>query len=104
MRVLPWVPGFGRSEIPIDRVPDPEMAFSISGCRAPLPRNVVSRGAEHVIDVLRRSNDADIPAIWSESEWLNGELFVILDDGLQADIDGRLIRYDEKMGMMTIER
>lgn len=104
LRVLSWVPGFGGSEIPIDRVPDPEMAFSISGCRAPLPRNVVSRGAEHVIDVLRRSNDADIPAIWSESEWLNGELFVILDDGLQADIDGRLIRYDEKMGMMTIER
>ena len=71
--------------------------------QAPLPRNVVSGGAEHLIDQLRRSNSVDIPAKWSESEWLNGEMFVMLDDELQATVDGKMIRYDEKMGMMTID-
>lgn len=103
LHVLPWVPKYGGFPIPVGRVPDPEMAFYISGCRAPLPRKVVSKGAERLIDALRRSNDENIPSEWSESEWLNGEMFVILDDELQADIDGMTIRYSEKMGMMTID-
>ena len=104
LHVLPWIPKYGGSAIPVDRAPDPEMAFYVSGCRAPLPRRIVSIGVERVIDDLRHSNYDDIPIEWSESEWLNGELFVVLDDDLQAEIGGRMIRYDEKMGMMILDR
>ena len=102
--ILPWIPGLGGAALNADTVPDDDIAFALSGCRAPLPRSVCGHDPEKIIDELRTLKAATIPTKWDESDWLNGELYLPLDENLEATVGRTRVRYDEKMGMMTVGR
>lgn len=101
--VLPWVQDYGGMRISKTDAPSPEMAFALAGCKAPLPRTVTSKGADRIIDQLRSIGEKMVPRQLSDSEWLNGDLFLILDGKLEADVGGKTVRYNQKMGMMVVE-
>lgn len=44
------------------------------------------------------------PKRWQESQWLKGELLVILDSNNEAEISGRKIRYSSKYGLEMSEQ
>ena len=102
--VLPWVQDHGGSRISKSDELDSDLAFTISGCKVPLPRAITARGTDRVIDQLRKVNEKEIPKLWSSSEWLNGEMFLVLDENLEAEIGDWIVRYDERKGMMIVER
>ena len=100
-RILPWIPGLGGAVLNADTVLDDDVAFALSGCKAPLPRSVCGHDPERIIDELRTLKAATIPTKWDESDWLNGELYLPLDEGLEATGGRTSVRYDEKMGMRS---
>ena len=77
--------------------------MALAGCKAPLPRTVTSKGADRIIDQLRSIGEKMVPRQLSDSEWLNGDLFLILDGKLEAEVGGKTVRYNQKMGMMVVE-
>jgi hypothetical protein len=38
---------------------------------------------------------------WQKSHWLRKELFLILDDKLEAEVCGHILKYDKKLGLMS---
>ncbi len=102
LRVLPWIPDYGGCEIGTDDLSE-ELAFTVSGCKVPLPRAITARDPNRVIDWIRDLDSVEIPASWSDSEWLNGDLFLILDENLCAKVCDRTIRYDDEKGMTIVD-
>lgn len=102
LRLLPWVPEYGGRAIRTDTVPPLDVAFTMAGCKVPLPRALVSRDTDRVIDEISNRNSMEIPRCWDQSEWLNGELFVILNERLEADVCGKTVSYDDEKGMMIV--
>ena len=98
-RVLPGVEGCGGAVLAADEVPASELAFTVAGCRIPLPRRLVSRGrVEPVLRELRRIQEG-VPAIWQDSEWLSGENILPLDEENRAVLQGKVLVYDREQGM-----
>lgn len=38
---------------------------------------------------------------WQQSDWLKGELFLILDEQFSAELCGYHLRYDQHYGMLS---
>ena len=96
---IPWLPEHG--DIQIDGgLPDEETAKVIAGCSVSLPAPLAQKwNIDDVIDELEQIvidyhlND------WYASHWLNGELFLILDESYETTLLGQTISYDEKYGL-----
>lgn len=56
-----------------------------------------------IIDELNRINKDIIPSAWACSEWLNGEMFIILDQNGDAEIGPWRIHYDYDVGMRIVD-
>lgn len=103
LHVIPSVQEINSCPLPENTAPDPETAFTIAGCKVPLPRGVVGKNPDRIIDMLSKVNENEIPEAWSDSEWLNGELFLVMDERMRSKIGERTVEYSEKMGMRIID-
>jgi hypothetical protein len=95
-RLLPWIDG-GRA-IPTDSAPDAGTAFTLAGCKIRLPRmfSKVWTEAETIEEL--ETKGAVLQRAWRENSWLNGELFLALDENLEATLCGRTVKYDRNIG------
>ena len=100
--VLPLNDEFGGKEIPASNTPDPNMCFTLAGCKVALPYSFSAhRQLDRTIKDLEEDNQKrhHIPLCWQESSWLAGELFLILDENNSADISGKRLIYDSILGL-----
>jgi hypothetical protein len=98
-RLLPWVDG-GRV-IPTDAAPDAGTAFTLAGCKIRLPRMFSKVWAEaETIEELEKKG-AVLQQAWRENPWLNGELFLALDENLEATLCERTVKYDRNIGFIV---
>ena len=101
-RMLPWVSDC--NELPLESPPSADAAFTLAGCKAPIPRRVINRlGLDHTVDKLSAMTKDLVPPAWSQSEWLNGELYLVLDECYRASIENMTIQYDRELGMMMVD-
>jgi len=103
-RFLPWVEGCGGQVIPRDAAPDRRTAFTLAGCKVNLPRSLT---APYIIDntiaALESDNLRQIPACWQQSEWLAGELFLVLDIYNNVRLLYYSITYDYVYGLSVVK-
>lgn len=75
----------------------------MAGCKVALPRKFSHPGAiDKTIRYLEENNIRDIPSIWSESEWLKGELFLIIDSENRGTIDILTMTYNSDFGLVLL--
>ena len=87
-------------EIPVSGTPEPEMCFTLAGCKVALPHFFsVPWRLEKTIRELEKDNTHRLPECWQESHWLAGELFLILDENNTAVLSGQKIIYDNRLGL-----
>lgn len=102
-RVIPSVEGYGGCEIPSNTVPKNDLAFTLAGCKVALPGSMSSSWAiDNAIKELESNNLREIPVRWRESEWLNGELFLILDSNNTVRIISKTMTYDSDFGLVEL--
>ncbi|MDR1319905.1 MAG: CRISPR-associated helicase Cas3' [Gracilibacteraceae bacterium] len=95
-RLLPWIDG-GRV-IPTDSAPAAGTAFTLAGCKIRLPRMFSKVWTEaKTIEELEKKG-AVLQKAWRENPWLNGELFLALDENLEATLCERTVKYDKNIG------
>lgn len=91
------------SVIPSDSVPDGKLAFRLAGCKVSLPGFLSADWKiDETIRYLEMRNSKEIPKCWQESEWLNGELFLLLDNSGTTTVITYSLRYDTKFGLMMV--
>ena len=96
--VLPWL---GEERYAGDRVPDEEACIQIARQRIRLPGAVSGiywHQTENVIEQLETITRAELGE-WQQSKWINGELFLVLDESLSASLCGWKLRYDRELGL-----
>lgn len=90
-------------EVPKDSVPSGELAFKLAGCKVALPRTLSANWIiDKTIRELETKNNVEIPRCWYESEWLKGELFLVLDSEFTTRLISILLRYDTKFGLVAL--
>ena len=81
-------------------VPDSQSAKLIARQSIRLPNCLCRKwNIEKTIKTLEKQTMQYLMA-WQESPWLKGELFLILDEKLQAILNGYSMQYDENKGIM----
>jgi CRISPR-associated endonuclease/helicase Cas3 len=95
---LPWQEG-GR-EVDPSHVPDDETARQIARQKLTLPLSFSLYGRdEQTIRELETRNRRELSE-WQNSGWLSGELILLLDDSLCAELCGKHIRYTQEYGLV----
>ena len=97
--LLPWIDG--GEALPADAAPDLRAAFTLAGCKIRLP-GIFShdKQTDETIRELAESGRA-LREAWKDSPWLNGELFLILDEHLEAELCGKRIKYCRYVGLIV---
>ena len=96
---LPWQEG-GR-EVDPSHMPDDETARQIARQKLTLPLSFSLYGRdEQTIRELETRNRREL-AEWQNSSWLSGELILLLDDSLCAELCGQHIRYTQEYGLLS---
>ena len=98
-RMLPWLAQFKGRKIPADVPPDMEIARAIAGCSVQLPRELCWK-INDTIEELEKIALHELRA-WQQSDWLKGELFLILDEQLSAELCGYHLQYDRRYGLLA---
>ena len=94
---LPWQES-GMETDP-GHMPDEELARRIARQKLTLPlRFSLYDREERTIRELEELNRRKLPE-WQNSGWLNGELVLLLDEELHAELCGQRLRYTEKYGL-----
>lgn len=95
-KFLPWVEG-GQT-IPIGAITY-NLAQALARQRIRMPRPLCTPWMiQKTIAELEELN-AERFAVWRDSPWLNGELFLPMDERLTAKLNGYVLRYDRLDGM-----
>ena len=96
LRTLPFLDAYPGARVDMTAGIDDELARCTSMCTVSLPA-FLTRGslADRVISELEQNGIES----WQRSHWLRGELPLILDEDLKADLAGLLVRYDRKLGL-----
>lgn len=92
---LPWV--HEGEEVPVDWLPDEATCRKIAGQRLRLPGRF-SKFPEKVINELEERNRT-VLGQWQESGWLRGELVLLLDENLSAELCGYRLFYTREEGL-----
>jgi hypothetical protein len=97
---LPWITDFGGKQLSANLVLDHQLAQAVASCTVNLPMSMSHPG---VIDQVITALEADYPQqffeAWQQSEWLRGELFLILDEDMRAQVLGFDLGYDQRYGL-----
>lgn len=95
---VPWLNEYPDKKI--EDVPDDMLAKSIAGCSVSLPSYFV---AEWNIDKVIHELENDVIKYGLErlymSYWLKGELFLVLDEKMEAKLLDKKMVYDERYGL-----
>jgi CRISPR-associated endonuclease/helicase Cas3 len=102
--LLPWLKSYGGRIIPRDSVPNDELARAITGCsiRLPLLFSASWNINQAITELETKCREAGMD-LWQRSHWLKGELFLILDENLKADLCDHELEYDRNFGL-TFEK
>ena len=96
---LPDETGHPGACVPTDEPPQPEMALQIARQKLRLPGYFSKRwSVEQTIDALEARN-RDVFGLWQQSPLLRGELILLLDDHLTAQLAGQVLQYDRENGL-----
>ena len=101
---LPWLKKYADMEI--NEYTSAEMEKVIAGCSVSLPNEFSKKwNIDDVIEELEQCILADtvLYKLCNESYWLDGELFLVLDEKFDAHLQNKTLRYDKKYGL-CIER
>ena len=99
---LPWL---GKDRFFSDHVPEEKDCIQIARQQIRLPAAVSGlywNQKKNVIEQLEETTRTELGE-WQQSRWINGELFLILDDTLSATLCGWKLHYDRDLGL-TYER
>ena len=96
---LPDETGHPGASVPTDEPPQPELALQIARQKLRLPGYFSKRwSVEQTIDALEARN-RDVFGLWQQSPLLRGELILLLDDHLTAQLAGQVLQYDRENGL-----
>ena len=99
VRFLPDETGHPGACVPTDEPPQPEMALQIARQKLRLPGYFSKRwSVERTIDALEARN-REVFGLWQQSPLLRGELILLLDDHLTAQLAGQVLQYDRENGL-----
>ena len=97
---LPWQ--HGGIAVSAACAPDDETARWIAGQRLTLPASFSSFGREgKTIEELEALNRNRLPE-WQNSGWLRGELVLLFDEDLKADLCGQTLVYLKELGLANL--
>lgn len=83
-------------QVPEIGCPEPHVAKAIASSSLRLPRAMTGPWAiDRVIDALELSGFAN----WQQSGWLRGQLVLVLDEDMSADVAGFRLIYDRELGL-----
>ncbi|MCL2807364.1 MAG: CRISPR-associated helicase Cas3' [Coriobacteriia bacterium] len=95
---LPWGDEYAACEIPDNLCSNNKMAQAVAKSSVTLPVSM-SWQIDGVIKALGKDNLERLPNNWQKSPWLKGELFLILNKDLEAELCGFKVHYDERLGL-----
>ena len=79
------------------------LALSVLASSVRLPHRITSRG--RIDAVIRELEVAGWQfSGWQGSHWLSGQLILVLDADLRAQVGGEAVRYDADLGLVVEER
>jgi CRISPR-associated endonuclease/helicase Cas3 len=95
---LPWIEG--GMELDRYREPPGEIARKLSQCSVRLPIVVCGKyeALDTTIEYLEKLN-RELLGAWQQSSWLRGELFLVLDEHLSAELGKYRITYHPDFGL-----
>jgi CRISPR-associated endonuclease/helicase Cas3 len=105
---LPWLKDFGDRPLPTDFTSDEPLAKAVASCVINLPASMCAPWLiDKVIAAFEKDCCEKLPVTWQQSPWLQGELFLILDEDLHAEFHIATSRqqqcfklhYDEQYGL-----
>jgi len=98
VRVMPGAHPCAGQVIPTDWMPDPVLARVVAASTLRLPLSLTHpRILGRVIAALEGTQFAG----WQRSHWLVGQLVLVLDDELQAGLEGHQLTYDDRQGLVV---
>lgn len=97
--MLPWLSKYGGRKIPSDIPPETALARAMAECSIQLPRELCWK----LDDTIRELETIALHELraWQQSHWLKGELFLVLDEQLRAELCGYRLQYDQHLGMLS---
>ena len=99
-----WNAEFGGSLLPDDFSNNTKLAQVLAQNVVTLPVNMTTPWLiDKVITVFEKDCYEKLPSQWQDSPWLEGELFLILNENCEADLCGFRLHYDERYGL-SVER
>lgn len=99
VRFLPDETGHPGACVPTDEPPQPEIALQIARQKLRLPGYFSKRwSVKQTIDALEARN-REVFGPWQQSPLLRGELILLLDDHLTAQLAGQVLQYDRENGL-----
>ncbi len=107
MYTVPWLLDLQKkyADVRIDSVADDRLAKAIAGCRVSLPSYFTARWKiDKIIEELEQVVLKHNLQEWYTSHWLNGELFLVLDESGEMELAGKTLAYDEKLGLLIKEQ
>lgn len=85
-------------------LPNEELAKVVAGCSVALPRFLTaSYKIDKTIGELEQIALDNHLDNWYESSWLDGELFLVLDEEGETVLGGKKLKYDTKYGLEMLE-
>lgn len=105
VRVLPGVHEHSGADLGETRMgaPSTPLALSVLASSVRLPHRITSRG--RIDAVIRELEVAGWQfSGWQGSHWLSGQLILVLDADLRAQVGGEAVRYDADLGLVVEER
>ena len=97
--LLPWLKEYKGQKIPVDRPPETGLARLMVECSIQLPREL----CWNIDETIRELESISLRELWAwqQSDWLKGELFLVLDEHLDAELCGYQLHYDQSYGMIS---
>lgn len=97
LRVLPWIEEVGGDLVDSGVAIPQRLARALATCTVRLPPRLTSPW--RITSVLE-ALEANGIASWQSSEWLRGELVLVLDENLRASVAGDHLEYDRNLGLL----
>lgn len=98
VRSLPWLDHYADEELDVGPHIRPGLARAVARCTVRFP-SWMAQGSlgDRIVIAL----EEDGFATWQESQWLKGELPLILDENLTRELDGYTLLYDRELGLLV---
>ena len=96
LRVMPDIGSYGGSFVATEQEPPWGVALAVASCSIRLPPRLCQRWrVDRTIGALEQNAFAG----WQQSPLLKGQLVLVLDENLEAEVDGSTLRYSRARGL-----